>query len=466
MADAKNCGPRPDCEDRQRFPHKEKCIRKVLAYDVDTCHISYKPRLLFVDSHAKTCQDNVFRSLDEALRNTYKYHGGYVIKLSRGTHKLKYNVLERVDNLTIIGDTNPLVGVPFINGQRLDKTLIDYVPHYDIRIGKGPYRVTINSRKLKVCGECNPDFSSLCEGDRIGFVFSDKEEGFGEIKNFTIKSAKGNTITLGEEFGFSRPLFIGEGFFVYPNTAIETDCPQRIFVTGILEFAGIFFNVVNPFSVGAGIYTRYRNCLIDGSIYQEYTINCSIPNVIIGTFIWAGNCTGTMAFIGVLGWKGRLIYDGNPGGTVWSSTFSLCELGAGVFNGAKCHFDSCDFFLNDGALRVSTGSIAHVPGSHFRDNIVAINAFYNSTISSKAGLRYGLSILGDAPRFINNRLTFGAEWGTFFNVANLILEKPVQYDYIRLDGRIRKNPSENPDDSLGNAGSFIADKPNIYAGTG
>lgn len=465
MAD-KRCRVTPECEERQKFSCKEKCLRRLLAYDVDTCHLSYKPRLLYVDPCSKSCEENVFKTLDEALCHTYKYHGGYVIKLSPGTHKLRTNLLERVDNLTIIGDTNPLAGVPFINGQRLEKELINVVPHYDIRIGKGPYRVTVNAHKIKVYGECNPDFSCLCEGYRVGFVFSSREEGAGEIRNFKIKCARGNTITLDENFGLSRPLFVGEGFFIYPNTAIETSCPQKIFVTNILEFAGIYFNVANPFAVGAGIYTRYRNCVIDGTIYQEYVVNTSIPNVIIGTFIFSGSATGVMAFQGILGKRGRIVSDGSVGGDILACTFSLCELGAGIFNGGKSHFHSCDFFLNEGALRVTSGSVVHIPGCFFIDNIVAVNAFYNSTISSKAGARYGLTHLGDAPRFINNRLTFGAEWGTFYNVANLILEKPEEYTYLRIDGRIRQNPNENPDDSLGNAGSFVADKPNQYAGTG
>ncbi|QIN54289.1 hypothetical protein [Cedratvirus kamchatka] len=459
----KKCGPQAQCE--ERLCNKDKAVRNLEAFSVDTCLFSFKPRLLTVDPCYKGRDENVFTCLDDAILSLRRNRGGYVIKLSPGTHRLSKNVELTVDNLSIIGDTSPVKGVPYINGARFSSTLIDIVPRYDSRIGKGPFRVTINSRKIKVSGDCDPDFSSIREGDEIGFLFSDREEGEGEIRRFRVSSAKGNTITLAEDFGLGRDLFVGEGFFIYPNTRIETICPRKIYVTGILEFAGITFDTVIPFVVGAGIYTSFRNCVFEGVIFLFGQTITSIPNVTTGSFLWTATAWGQMAFQGVLGVRARMIFNGNVGATVWGSVFSLCRIGGGAINGGECHFDDCDFFLNEIAIRLSSGASAHVPGARFIENIVAVNGFYNSTLSSEAGNVFGLSaLIGDRPEFINNRLTFGAEWATIFNVSNLILTKALEDPYIRLDGRIRQNPSENPEDALGNAGSFVADKPNPYAG--
>lgn len=458
-----HCAPREECNERFRNC-KDKKVRCLEAGSVDTCLISYKPRLLHVNPDFRDCDDNCFRCLDDALKHVRLNHGGYVVKLSKGIHHLRVNVENTVDRLTIIGDPSPVKGVPFINGQRFSPSIIDTVPEYDYRIGKGPYRVTANGRKIKVSGECDPDFTSVCEGDRVGFLFSDREEGRGQIIDFRVKCAKGNTITLDDNFGLNRALFVGEGFFIYPNVVIDANCPRKIYVTENLEFRGVVLDSSPSLVVFGGITTKLKNCVISGYLRLQGKIFTSIPNVTTGLVIWMGPSSGMMAFQGVLGAKASMVFSGNDGAYVPGCVFSLCRIAGAVINGGKAHFDTCDFFLNEIGIRASAGAAVHIPGSHFIENIIAINAFYNSTISSETGGEVGLADASENPVFIDNRLTMGAEWGSFFYVANIFLKKAAEDPYIRIDGRVRNSPEENPPDSLGNAGSFVADKPNPFSG--
>ncbi len=172
-----------------------------------------------------------------------------------------------------------------------------------------------------------------------------------------------------------------------------------------------------------------------------------------------------MTFQGVLGPLAVVIFNGNPGVSFSGCVVSLCRVGVAVINGGKAHFDYGDFFLNETGIRATSGSSVHIVGAYFRENIVAVNGFYNSSISSESAAVFGVQeVISGAPLFINNRLTMGAEWGTFYNVSNIKVEKLEGDPYVRLDGRLRATPADNPNDSLGNAGSFIADGPNQFAG--
>lgn len=459
------CGPRAECENRKKNG-KNKQYGTICSYEVDTCLIKWKPRLLYVNPKFRSGQlndPNCFACLDEALKSLKVNHGGYVIKLSPGIHRLNTNVEQTVDYLSIIGDTSPVKGVPFINGQRLSSDNIAIVPRYDTRIGKGPYSVSINSRTLTVSARCNPDFSSVCAGDQIGLLLQDPVTELGVITRYSVREARGNTITMDSDFGLNRPLIPGEGFFIYPNTTIETACSRKIFATERVEFTGILFNTTPMFVVGAfGGYTSLRNCVIEGYYFHHGWMNSSIPNIITGTFIWSFTGIGYAAFQGILGQNARVIFNGNPGAGFISSTISLTPVGMEALNSGNAHFDGSDFFRNQTAVRVTSGGSVHIPAARFIENIVALNGFYNSAASSEAGIN--LNPRDAEPYFYNNKLTMGAEWGTMFNVSNIRLVKLDGDPYVRLDGRFRENPEENPEDALGNAGSFIADKPNPYAG--
>lgn len=467
--DMKRCGQKAECEERRKCG-KDKRIRCLEAYSINTCLISYMPRLIHVDKcfEDKECDEFRFNCLDSALSSLRQNAGGYVIRLGRGTYRLNTDVCLGTDYLSIIGDTSPVKGVPFINGQRFYTGLIETIPRYNYRMGKGPYRVMATGAKIRVCGSdgCDPDFSTVCEGDKIGFLFANRVAETGEIIEYTVVCAKGNVITVDSSFGLNRELFEGEGFYIYPHTRIETGCPRKIFTTMRLEYAGINFCLGSVFATGAGTYMTMRNCVVSGNIFfLRGAIITSIPNVIISTFLFSDTGYGLMVYQGVLGPEASIAFDGNPGASVNGSVFSLCRVGGAVINGGTAHFGSSDFFLNETAIRASSGANVHIPGAHFKENIIAVNGFYNSSISSEAGQIVGLeNIIGGSPLFVKNRLTIGAEWGTFVNVSNIELVKLEGDPYVRLDGRLRPTVSDNPNDSLGNAGSFVADRPNQYAG--
>lgn len=77
-------------------------------YDVSTDTLSWKPRLLNVPSKE-------YPDIDSAVCKLKPNAGGYVIKLNTpGEYIMTRQICDQVDNLYIIGDDNPFVGVSYI----------------------------------------------------------------------------------------------------------------------------------------------------------------------------------------------------------------------------------------------------------------------------------------------------------------------------------------------------------------
>lgn len=441
-----------------------KCgeFNTIRAYEIDTLAISFKPRLLIVDPDCK--QEGVFRCLDDAICALRPNHGGYVIKLKEGcVHELGVDVPQTVDFLKIIGDVSPVKGVPFLQDQHFDPEGIEIAPRYDYKIGKGPYNLTINGTTITINGSCNPKLDSICQGSRVGFVSTDALTGLNSLSQYKVESACGNKIVLDSSFGLNRPLLSGEGIFVYPRTTLKTVCSRKIFPTQRLEFAGLLFDTVPSFVCGTyGGYTSLENCVLQGYYFHQGTMNSSIPNIITGTFIWSFSGTGAMMYQGIVGPGSNVIFNGNPGAGMINCIFSHNTNGLQAVNSAKVHADSSDFYRNVTGAFLNSGSSVHIPGTNFRNNQIGVNMFYNSVVSSENGI--GIDEEGAIPHMDNNTLTIGAEWGSFASLSNLSLRKRECDPYIRLDGRTRISKLDNPPDALGNAGSFVADSPNRFAG--
>lgn len=114
-------------------------------YALDTDTISWKPRLLSVPSKE-------YPDIDSAVCKIKSNAGGYVIKLTEpGEYVMSREICDSVDDLRIIGDENPFVGVSYV--QRCALTSRE-----DPNITIPP----VNNRSYSPCTNCAGMYNNPC----------------------------------------------------------------------------------------------------------------------------------------------------------------------------------------------------------------------------------------------------------------------------------------------------------------
>ncbi len=372
-----------DCKGKECRVKWPPCVR-------DKCGTDSKLTHIFVPGD--------FCSLDDALRCLSTKKTGYVIHLRpRGIYTLSKDFTMDIHTLRIQGDCDPVKGVGYIHklGQ-WDKAKLFDEQFNGCKGGVAPW-------KLKICTafECagsiisvngckNPDFSKLCNKDKIMFHHKD-----GTLSKHTVKCGFRNKIFLWDEVQLEEnekghpEIRQGEGFFVLPSVIIKTKCRQKLTVQKRMEYQGISFKTEPLFVTGATAgSSEVENCVIFKNYVNVGTMDWYKPNVIVGKFSMMEGYGGVAFFQTALGKKANIAFSSNPF-TNWSyAIFAGCEEGLTLKNGASVattFTDYCDCTRGSQAFVKSSYTIG---GSRYFKCECAISLFFGASFSSQTF--YGL----------------------------------------------------------------------------
>jgi hypothetical protein len=353
-----------------KFSCEQGKYNTVLAYKVSTEHIKYKPITIKIPS-------SKFSNINEAVKKLKERRGGYILKLEPGVHIITKDIIEKVDDLYIVGDHCPFAGMgyfPGINDQDL-LTLKNLGP-----LGQGPFTLTASGNKIIVKGVKNPDFSFFnCERRSATFVGKD-----GTLKQVLITGADKNDIFFDQVMGTSV-LGPGEGFFINPNVVLKVQANnQQILPKHNLHICGLVINAP-LFTLGSmGGYLNMTNCVItkESFLNLKGTYRIRGPNVFAGNVYITGGSLGNCENFFIVGHGGHLEAD-NAANSVWSHGFFISNsVGARVTNGSSITLSKNHFVNNCIGIFTSFGSTATIYGSVFLSNKFGVISYYNSTITN------------------------------------------------------------------------------------
>jgi hypothetical protein len=414
--------------------------RNVDTYSLDTCIISYKRRRIDVPS-------NKYPNIDCALQTVKSLRGGYVIKLSKGTHCLSEDIIGNVDHLHIIGDTNPFVGVGYINGSGIkfftDPLLPKKIKKCDSDIiGIGPFTLSITGRKIIVKGSVkDPDFTCLESGRTVTFFFVD-----GSTYNYNISSVCKNTITLNDNltiniFGPSQQLNLGEGFIINPNVTLTTNLDVvNILPTEYINLEGLLLNVgyIN-LGMPTTRHVEISHCVLPktAQIFLHGNYFITKPNVFNGIVNLTTGSRGTAYYQTFVGEVSRLVADGCSPSAWKFSVYASSSSPVKLLNGSNINFQGSHFVNNCLGLYVADGSHATIYSCVFNSNKFGLLAIYDSVVSARTS--FYLASFNIPPIFVNNTFALIAEWGSYIviqkacfcnNIYHAILDSRV---YVTIE---------------------------------
>ena len=373
------CGP---CAYRKK--NLKDCIspKSVTTHEVDTCLLSYKPRLIQVPS-------DKYPTLDSAVDCLEERKGGYVIVLKPGCHTLTKTICNTVDDLTIIGDCSPFVGTAFIHScrdRRIDTPQADLELFCGSNVvsshekgedptGLGPSQLFISGRQITVQGARNPDFSSVCPGQKVVMILAD-----GSLATTTILKSAGNTLTFAE-MALSSPAVRGEGFFLVPNVAIvNNNIPVKISTSDSLIIHGVVLGIPGQYGSLGGF--SLENCVVTAPIAIIQYYNFQSANVYLNFTRLASSSNGEALFQTFAGFNARLFGETISASSWKFSIFTSCRNGCTFENGSAVMLFGSDWINCLVGLLLRAQSFANVQTCYFCNNQHAIVAAYRSTFSS------------------------------------------------------------------------------------
>lgn len=378
----------------------EECkYNTVVAYQIKTSHINYKPRVIKVPS-SKYC------NINEAIRKLKERKGGYVIKLEPGIHIITRDVYENVDDLTIVGDNCPFAGMGYFSGMYNQDLLALQSLGY---LGQGPFILLASGNKITVKGVKNPDFSFFnCERRAATFVMRN-----GSLVQTLITGADKNEIFFDKNLG-SGPLNTGEGFFINPNVILKFQTNnQHMIPKNNLHLCGLILNA--PFfSLGSlGGYLNMTHCVVtkESFLVIRGIYRLQGPNVFAGNVYLPPGTIGNSQNFFFVGHSAHLECD-NTSNSSWSNGYFISSsTGSRVLNGSSVTLSKNQFINNCVGLYVSFGSTATIYGSVFIANKFGVIAYYNSTITNATNNT--LRTLQPPPIFKNNVYALTAGNGSY-----------------------------------------------------
>jgi hypothetical protein len=390
-----------------------------------------------------------------------KRHGGYILVLESGTHCLNENIMDTVDDLYIVGDTNPLVGVGFVNGggvrffndpilggerRKLDHNII----------GIPPYTVILNGRKITVKGSGkDPDFTGLKANHTVTFFYVD-----GTSSDAEISAVCKNTITLYDNFTLDKigPISqfnLGEGFVINPNVTLKTNLDVLYLAPSeSIKMKGIYF-LTNYVCLGLNTTRKIElsNCVLpyDAQIFLTGDYHITGPNTYHGIVNLTPASRGVAYFQTFVSDVARLVCDGCAPSAWKFCTFASSASPVKLFNGATVNFQGSQFVNNCLGLYVADGSIATVYSCIFSSNTIGILAIYNACVTTRVS--FYLSGFNRPPIFIFNVFPVVAEWGAYVLAPKACLCDNV-YAAI-IDSRVYATFENIPAGQFGNENSLL-----------
>jgi hypothetical protein len=382
---------------------------------------NYVPRTFFLTPGT----DKIIGTLNTLSADTQNF-GSAVINLTTGgattgTYtETDFTFLTQLQDVTIIGDTNPLAGVSFMQGgiyggpafdvQRQLASQIGEGENYDIAFDATGTIMTVTASVGTTVAQ--PNFSGLAAGRTINFIGTD-----GTIDAFTVASTSANTITFtasvpGTVAGttVSAPSDLGVAFVVVPNITIASASVTPASFVGIknLKLIGINFDwagASNSLILG-GVNTKMElsnNLFQNGANAVVIAANEAYnrqPNTFAGPTVISDTSSPDfvynsvwLATLGVTGAKGSFSY------AQFAEAILLANGDAHIdANWQRVYPNSLDTAVtvqNVSSLSLSNAIIAN---EALQAGSIGVNVLNSSSVTTQ-------TVLGNAPLSVRNFAT-------------------------------------------------------------
>ncbi|MEM5804214.1 MAG: hypothetical protein QW350_05775 [Candidatus Aenigmatarchaeota archaeon] len=364
---------RVSCHDRKCLKN-DGCFRTLVTYDLDTCIIQYRPRLINVPSPG-------IPDIDCAIKCLEQRKGGYVIKLCPGTHILTKSIIENTDDLVILGDPCPFAGMAYTSGIRRNPDYIRGSLGEDFgMLGQGPFILTASGSKITVQGIKDPDFSCISWQRR--FVTFFKRDG--SLSQGVVTAVDKNSLVFDQIIG-SGILPPGEGFFFNPNVTLKFQGErQSILPSNRLHIDGITLEGTHFVLGSLGSYFNITRCITTPKSFLviQGRFNIMRPNTFTGIVHLRSGAIGSAQGQNFVGKESSLEVDGCLGCTWTLGVFASTRLAARIYNGSNVNLHGNQFINNGIGLFCGFGSTSIIYACVFFANKWGVMCNYNSIVTN------------------------------------------------------------------------------------
>jgi hypothetical protein len=438
------CETKIPCKDRKHFK-SDGCFRNITCYNVDTCLIKYRPRMIVVPSEG-------IPDIDCAVRFLEQRKGGFVIKLRKGTHVLTKTIYMKTDDLVILGDPCPFIGMAYVEGLMKDPSTpaidMSYGETLSEMLGKGPFDILVAGNKVTVKGEKDPDFSCIKDQNRL-VTFINRD---GTLRDAHVIDADKNTLTFDKLDITSGHMLPGQGFFFNPNVTLKLRGNiTTILPTNRLQIEGLILDG-KQFIIGSvGAFATITRCLLSPESFmmihgRYYSTG---PNTFTGK-VYVGNGTiGESRNQSFVGKVARLITDAGAEGAWSYGYFVSCANGCSIVNGSRVNIGENQFINNGIGAFVGFGSTAVVHGCVFLANKWGLMVNYNSVATDVTNQE--LKDIYPPPVFKKNVYAISASYMGIVVVPKALFLKNDAAAV--LDGKIYATSGDVP---LGKFGEYLS----------
>ena len=312
-------------------------------------------------------------------------------------HNLTISLDCELMNLTIIGDTNNVGGLPkgygVFYGQQVatENLSIPYsksqlksgsgVGSYTLLFDKicnpcGPFTITVKSST----GE-DPDFSDVTAGTTLSFL-----RYTGDFTKYKVLYGNCNTITVNCPIAIDSCTKQGEGFFLHPTTTLNFcgQGTQTLLTEEYLELTGLNLTGGRQTTIGTkrGAFTAGFTVNKMDHFVGVGRLDWSLPNVILGETYFVG-CIGNIISSTWIGNKASCQLSNSNSVNMLTCNVLHTELGVKALNGSAVSTPYTFWLKNNAALYAGSGSTVSIPGNYFRCNTSAVYSIGNSNITAE-----------------------------------------------------------------------------------
>lgn len=414
-----------------RIGAKTVIANRIVVDELEACHAVIESQIIHVDQNgtlptvtpcsasspaaSATQGTTCFTSLATALDRVRNQAGGTVIQLAAGSYTLP-DIELQVEDLTIQGDTCPVVGLAYIEGARRNSLAENFIPDHQLDVqGSGLTSLNINGQTIEVSmGANDPDFSQCADlvGHSVLVHSIPGGTGTGVLTTHTITAVTATSITISGVMPLSNPLTNGEGFVILPNVTLQAVDGTQVKDVEKMTFSGVVFDVSGALYVHSDSQ-KYFNTVVstDSTLFVAGSQVVGTANTVVGFLVSAHGSQQDWSLGAVLGQEANILADSS----IFNWQFGVgagAELAFHAQNGATASVFGSDFFLNDVGASATGGSTISFPNSWADGNDVGYLADLNSTLSAQ-GIPSILGFVTIPASVTNNGIGIQARYGSY-----------------------------------------------------
>lgn len=396
-------------QNSNRFGATLITTQRLVADEITSCHLTTQAQVINVDQAGTlpsvgsgvpaSCGQSAvaapppgttcFTSLATALERVNNQVGGTIINLAAGTYTLPEVDLP-VNDLKIVGDTCPVVGIAYLQGARRNSLAENFIADNLLSIqGSGVTSLSINGQTITVTmSGGDPDFTQCADlvGHTVRILSIPGGTGTGVLSTHTITAVTANSITISGVMPLTNVSLAGqngEGFVIVPNVTLSAADGTQVKSMKRMEFEGVVFQAASTLYVHAE-EQNYLNSIID----TDTTLFVGGKGVtgtgvsVIGHLVSAHNSQQLWSLGAVLGQEATVLADGSSFG--WQfSVASGAELPLHAQNGARLSLFGTDLFLNVTGASATSQSVIAASNAWADGNDVGFLVENNSSVTAE-----------------------------------------------------------------------------------